>query len=49
MEQLAWAGFAQTLLVVFIAGAAGVLAYTVMVFALNIKEAKRLPSLLTGR
>lgn len=42
-------GFASTFLVVLSAGTAGILAYTVMVFVLNITEAKSLPRLLTRR
>lgn len=49
MDSLAIGGFVQTLLVVFIGGVAGVVVYTVMVFVLNIREAKRLPQLLKGR
>jgi len=42
-------GFAQNLLVVLVGGIAGLLAYTVMVFTLNITEAKSLPNMLTKR
>jgi len=41
--------FAGALLIVLFAGAAGILAYTAMVFILNISEAKSLPRLLSRR
>ena len=49
MANLPLHGFWQNLLLVLAGGIAGVLAYTVMVFALNIKEAKALPHLLSKR
>ncbi len=49
LDSLPLEGFAQRLLVVLIGAAAGVAAYTVMVLVLNIREAKRLPRLLSGR
>jgi putative peptidoglycan lipid II flippase len=49
MERLPLSGFSQQFLVVLAGAIAGVLAYTAMVFILNIREAKRLPHLLTGR
>ncbi|NCF64741.1 MAG: murein biosynthesis integral membrane protein MurJ [Chloroflexi bacterium] len=42
-------GFSQSLLVVLMGGAAGVLAYTLMVFALDISQAKSLPHMLLRR
>ena len=42
-------GFVGTFLVVIIAGFTGILAYTAMVFVLNISEAKSLPGLLKRR
>jgi peptidoglycan biosynthesis protein MviN/MurJ (putative lipid II flippase) len=49
MSQLAVGGFMERLLIVFAGAAAGVLAYTLMVFMLNIREAKRLPKLISNR
>jgi putative peptidoglycan lipid II flippase len=49
MANLSLSGFSQNLLVVLAGGVAGLIAYTVMVFALNIKEPKSLPHLLSGR
>lgn len=49
MSRLAGGGFAERLLIVFAGALAGVLAYTLMVFVLNIREAKRLPKLLSKR
>ena len=49
LDSLPLEGFFERLFVVLIGAAAGVAAYTVMVFVLNIREAKRLPRLLSGR
>lgn len=49
MGNMAVGTFADQLLTVIIGAASGILAYTLMVFLLNIKEAKRLPQLLKGR
>jgi hypothetical protein len=49
MANLPLHGFWQNLLLVLAGGVAGVLSYTVMVFILNIKEAKALPHLLSKR
>ncbi|MDX1412556.1 MAG: murein biosynthesis integral membrane protein MurJ [Candidatus Promineifilaceae bacterium] len=46
---LPFSGFSQTFLIVSCSAAAGLLAYTVMVFTLNITEAKALPRLLSRR
>jgi putative peptidoglycan lipid II flippase len=42
-------GFSQSLLIVLVGGAAGALAYTAMVFVLNISEAKSLTRMLSRR
>ena len=49
MENLPLSGFSENLVVVLVGGTAGLMAYTVMVFVLNIREAKALPHLLSGR
>jgi hypothetical protein len=42
-------GFSESLLIVLVGGAVGVLAYTAMVFVLNISEAKSLTRMLSRR
>ncbi len=48
-SRLPLSGFFNELLIVAVAGAAGIIAYTIMVFALNITEAKSLPRILLRR